>query len=293
VKILLTVNGTTKSESIIPFVIELARRWKAEILVARALDPVAIGEPLDPVSIGEPLVPVVAETFYQQMLRSGEDYLKELGKRFQGVPFRTFCLVGSPGECVRHLAVNEHCDLLVMASHGHTGFVRWLWGSVAENLARVAPCPVLLVRRDTPALFRQVLVPIDGTEPSWNVVEHLSRFVDPAYARVTLLHCSDPTEGEEMADRSARERIYQARCDLKNLMDGKPWLHLQFTSTKAPDGIYDWLADNPCDLIAMSTHGREGLAHLWSGSVMEQVARNVHCPLLVFPPAPVKAQIIA
>lgn len=283
-KILLTVNGTPKSESIIPFVVDLARRWQAEILVARALDPVT--------GMGDPLVPLVADTFYKQMMRSGEEYLSGLSKRFADVPHRTFCLVGSPGECIRQLAVEEQCDLLVMASHGHTGFVRWLWGSVAEGLARTAPCPVMLVRRDTPALIRQILVPIDGSEPSWNVVEHLSHFVDPTYTRVTLLHCSGLTEVEERENRSARERVHQTRCELKKMVDGKSWLHLEFTSAKAPDGIYNWLADHPCDLVAMSTHGREGLAHLWTGSVMEHVARNANCPVLVFPPALVQDQVI-
>ncbi len=274
-KILLTLNATPKSESIIPYVVELARGWKAEVLVTRVLDPV--------VGVGDPLVPLMAESFYLEMVRAGEDYLKEIGKRFQGVAFRTFCLVGSPGECIRQLAVEEQCDLLVMASHGHTGFVRWLWGSVAEGLARIAPCPVLLVRRDTPALIRQILVPIDGSDSSSNVVEHLAPFVDPRYTRVTVLHCSGASEAG----------LDQTRSKLKNLVDGKGWIQLEFSSSRAPDGIYKWLADHPCDMVAMSTHGREGLAHLWTGSMMEQVARNANCPVLVFPPALVQEQSAA
>ena len=283
-KILLTVNGTPKSESILPFVSEMARRWKAEVLIARALDPVT--------GMGDPLVPLVAEKFYQEMVRAGEEYLKQIATRLADIPCRTFCLVGSPGECVRKLAIDEQCDLLVMASHGHTGFVRWLWGSVAEGLARDAPCPVMLVRRDTPALFRQILVPIDGSEPSRQVVQYLSPFVDPDYTRVTLLHCSGVTEAQEREDQSAREKLYQTRCELKQLVEGTPWLHLEFSTATAPEGIYDWLADHPCDLVAMSTHGREGLAHLWTGSVTEQVARNANCPVLVFPRALVTEQAI-
>ena len=280
-KILITLNGSPKSESIIPFVAELAGRWKAEVLVARALDPLA--------GVGDPLLPLLADTYYQQMVKTGETYLAEVAKRLGDVPYRTFCLVGAPGECIRQLADSEQCDLIIMASHGHTGFVRWMWGSVAEGMARVAPCPVLLVRRDTPALFRQILVPIDASEPSWNVVEHLSRFVDPAYTRVTVLHCSGLTEAEEREDPCARERLYKTRGELKTMLEPHPWLHLEFASAPAPEGIYAWLAERPCDLVAMSTHGRQGLAHLWTGSVMEQVARQANCPVLVFPPALVRS----
>lgn len=279
-KILLTLNGTEKSESIIPFVAELARRRQAEVLLTRVLDPVA--------AIDDPLVPVISQSFHDEMMHSVDEYLKNMAKRFAGLPVRTFSLVGPPGECIRKLAVEEQCDLLIMASRGHTGFVRWFWGSVAEGMARVAPCPVLLVRRPNPGQFQQVLVPIDGSEPSWKVVDQLSRLVDPAATRVTVLHCTGITEVEEMESEAARERAYAQRCELKNLADGRPWIHLEFTSASAPEGIFSWLADHPCDLVAMSTRGRQGLAHLWSGSVTEQVARSANCPVLVFPPALVK-----
>lgn len=261
-RVLLTVNGTPKSESVLSFAIELCRRWHAELLVARVLDPV--------VGMGDPIVPLVAESFYKEMVHAGEEYMERLKERISGVTLRTFCPVGEPGECIRELAVKEHCDLLIMASHGHTGFVRWMWGSVAEGMARSAPCPVLLVRRDTPVLFQQILVPVDGEAASWRALDQLALFYDPKFTRVTVLHCH-PDEHN--------------RTDLKSLVEGKPWLHLEFKSAPAPEGIFEWLADHPCDLVAMATHGREGLAHLWTGSIMEQVARNAHCPVLVFPPS--------
>ena len=280
-KILLTLNGSAKSESAIPLVVELAKRWQAEILVARALDPVG--------GTGDPIVPLVVDSLYRGLITAAEDYLQSISGRFEDVPLRTFCLTGATGDCIRDLAVREECDLIVMASHGRTGFVRWLWGSVAESMARVAPCPVLLVRRDTPVLWREILIPVDGSTPSCSVMERISQFTDPT-TRITLLHCSDITEVEEMVSRSAREHIYEVRSQLKKLVEGKPWLRVEFSSVPAPQGIFEWLADHDCDLVAMSTHGRDGMAHFWTGSIMEQVARNANCPVLVFPPALVKSE---
>jgi len=283
-KILVTLNGSAKSERAIPLVVELARRWQAEVLVVRALDPVG--------GTGNPLVPLVVDSVYQAMVKVVEDYLLAVSSLFEGVPLRTFSLTGGTAQCIRDLAVREECDLIVMASRGYTGFVRWLWGSVAEGMARVAPCPVLLVRRDRPTLWREILVPVDGSVPSCSVLEKISRFLEPT-TRVTLLHCSAITEVEEMVSPSAREQAYQVRSQLKKLVEDKPWHHLEFSSAAAPQGIFDWLEDHDCDLIAMSTHGREGLAHFWTGSIMEQVARHANCPVLVFPPALVKAQQIS
>ena len=44
-------------------------------------------------------------------------------------------------------AVNTETDLIILSTHGHTGFKHVLLGSVAENVVRHAPCPVLIVRQ--------------------------------------------------------------------------------------------------------------------------------------------------
>lgn len=279
-KILVTLNGSAKSESVIPLVVELARSWQAEVLVARALDPVG--------GTGDPIVPLVVDSLYRGLITDVEDYLQSVSRRFGDLPLRTFCLTGATGECIRDLAVREKCDLIVMASHGRTGFVRWLWGSVAEGVARVAPCPVLLVRRDSPLQWRKILIPVDGSPPSGSVIQRMAPFLQPT-TRVTLLHCIDITEVEEMVSPAAREHVHQVRSQLKKLVEGNAQLHLEFSPAPAPQGIFQWLSDHDCDLVAMSTHGREGMAHFWTGSIMEQVARNANCPVLVFPPALVKA----
>jgi len=180
---------------------------------------------------------------------------------------------------------------LEFSHHGHSGFTRWLWGSLAEGISRVSPCPVMLVRRETPSAFQRILVPFDGSEPSWNVLEQLAPFIDRASAKITLLHCSDWKKSEDWESQAAREMAYRHRCDLKNLTEQSDRLVLKFSSSPAPAGIEEWLAHNPCDLVAMSTHGRSGLAHLLTGSVTEQVARRANCPVLVFPPATRHGQV--
>ena len=48
---------------------------------------------------------------------------------------------------VRDLFTAEEFDLIIMGSHGRTGFSHLLLGSMAEKLVRLAPCPVLVVRQ--------------------------------------------------------------------------------------------------------------------------------------------------
>ncbi len=53
---------------------------------------------------------------------------------------------GSPGEVICWIAQERRCDQIVIGTHGRTGLINLLMGSVAENVVRKAPCPVLTVK---------------------------------------------------------------------------------------------------------------------------------------------------
>jgi nucleotide-binding universal stress UspA family protein len=59
--------------------------------------------------------------------------------------------VGAPAEEIVHYAEICHIDLIIMGTHGRSGIAHALMGSVAEEVVRMAPCPVLLVRAPTRA----------------------------------------------------------------------------------------------------------------------------------------------
>lgn len=61
---------------------------------------------------------------------------------------QTTVLVGSPGVEIVNYAREVNADLIVIPSHGRTGLKHLLLGSVAERVARHAPCPVLILRRN-------------------------------------------------------------------------------------------------------------------------------------------------
>jgi universal stress protein A len=55
-------------------------------------------------------------------------------------------VVGTPHRTIVEVAEEEKVDLIVMATHGRTGFSHLMMGSVAERVVRTAPCPVLTIR---------------------------------------------------------------------------------------------------------------------------------------------------
>ena len=73
-----------------------------------------------------------------------------LPSRLADVPVELRVLVGQPFERIIETAVQVEAGLIVMGTHGRTGLQHLMMGSVAERVVRLAPCPVMTVKRSTP-----------------------------------------------------------------------------------------------------------------------------------------------
>jgi nucleotide-binding universal stress UspA family protein len=65
---------------------------------------------------------------------------------FRG-PWEVEVAMGQPADTIVRVAQERGADLIVMSTHGRTGLQHVLMGSVAEKVVRLAPCPVLTVKR--------------------------------------------------------------------------------------------------------------------------------------------------
>ncbi len=89
------------------------------------------------------------------MLHAGMEYedegallrrLQSIEPEIDGVAYEHRLLRGNPAQQIIQLAKDENAALIVMGTHGRTGLMRLLMGSVAEEVVRQAPCPVLTVK---------------------------------------------------------------------------------------------------------------------------------------------------
>lgn len=263
-KILIPLNGTSQSETVLPYVKGLARAWNATVVLLRVIDPMAMA--------GDPLAATLAGSDLETR-ESAEEYLLGVAQGLGEIVDAKLCKLGSASDTICQQARSQKCDLIVFAPHGHSGLERWLFGSVAEDVARHAHCPVLLVRGETNVCFHHVLVPTDGSAASLQVCGLVEGYI-PAQARLTLVHCIHLTP----LTRRLHEQLEASVAD-------RPHWQLKILEGRPKTELVDWILDSDCDLIAMATHGQGGMQHFWVGSVTEHVARQAPCPVLVFPPA--------
>ena len=101
-----------------------------------------------PYLVGYPLEPAVTADILQAEQQQCQDYLELEQQRLSqtGLQVSYACRSGDPASQILEEAAESKVDLICIASHGRSGLSRFFLGSVAERVARHAPCPVLLVR---------------------------------------------------------------------------------------------------------------------------------------------------
>jgi len=139
-KILLCVDSSAHSKKAIQAVVSLCRPKEAEVRVLRVLQPIAItaAPQMDPMYTPE----------LQQEGSEAKNLLECIAAGLRGVGFQVEIMVakGDVRETIRDVADKWHADLIVVGSRGGGGLRRLLLGSVAEFVARHAPCSVLIAR---------------------------------------------------------------------------------------------------------------------------------------------------
>lgn len=146
-RILVTTDFSETSLEALPVAVEIASHFDAELLLVHVL-PVDTPTPWDiPPYADFGLASLPLPEYEAQVRQEVERRLAVVAaRRASGVTAR--CLVGRGDAAteIDRLATSEKADLIVLATHGWTGWRHLVFGSVAEKVLREAPCPVLSVR---------------------------------------------------------------------------------------------------------------------------------------------------
>jgi nucleotide-binding universal stress UspA family protein len=143
-RILVPLDGSELAEQALSPAFELAHKFAGEVLLlCVAGTDEALVEWVEP--LGPTYEPVNGRR--AQVLAQTEAYLLEIKQRWltAGVPIRTEVILGVPPERIVSVAQEQQVGLIVMSTHGRTGFSRLVYGSVAEAVLRGAHLPVLML----------------------------------------------------------------------------------------------------------------------------------------------------
>jgi universal stress protein A len=135
-KILFPTDFSHTGDAALDLATSLARERKASLLIVHVEEP--------PAAYGG------GEMYYGMPDPATEDLqrmLSEVVPTDPAVPCEHRLITGDPAASIARLAEAEQAELIVMGTHGRTGLLRLLMGSVAEAVVRRAPCPVLTLKQ--------------------------------------------------------------------------------------------------------------------------------------------------
>ena len=219
-----------------------------------------------------------------------------------GLQARSKSVVGNPGVEVSRVAAEDGADLIVMGSHGHTGFKSLLFGSVTQAVLASCNTPLLALRSDVvPKKDSLKLgIALDGSKYGLAAVRFVAKHRElfGAAPLVTLIHVvpdllnlvvpgffgDAPVPGfkpEQVAEmqRAAFER---AMAPARKLLDaaGLQYTEVQLTGNQPGDVIAAYATKSKLDVLALGSRGTGGGGSAQLGSVATRVANRCRNALL-------------
>ena len=266
------------------------------------LDIVEEPEPIHGMS-GRLLVPV--EDVQRMLEHQAHEYLQKAEATLRGAQMRVRLEVtrGNPTVEILRVAAEQGIELIAMTTHGRGALGRWVFGSVADRVARSSPVPVLLVRpsegEPRSVTIRRLVVPLDGSalaEEALPTAQALATRLGVPIHLITVIDIMRliPAElGPVVAFDAAvyEETLSQLDAGAVGVLASvseqleRDGLH---TSSEVAHGspfmtIADAVHDG--DLIVMASHGRSGVRRWLLGSAAEKLVREAPVPVVLVPVA--------
>lgn len=212
-------------------------------------------------------------------------------RRAGDLPVR--CAVRRHTEAARAIleyAADHRIDLIVMAPYGRSQGGRFVVGSTAEKVMRLARCDVMtsgLRGLYRPDMLRRILVPVDLSPQSAHALERARVFASQARARLKVLHVVEARvfpgsrPGEVIVEAPQSDEAYAELERFYRSTKGPDVPHtLSVVRGRPADQIATVADRDQIHLIIQGSRGRSGVDYAMLGSVAEVVVRLAPCPVL-------------
>ena len=292
--VLFATDFSATSDAALPYAAAICRRFGSTLHTVHVLSDASIlmmSGGVDYVSLG---------TIYDDAQNEAKERLAQISDRMEGLPCRNYVRHGQVWKNLASIIEENDIDLIVVGTHGRKGLGKLLLGSVAEDILRHAPCPVLTVgpkvcgRAKLPTLrgcgrdlappeleLRQILYATNFAQGAERLAHEAILLADEFRSRLILMHVIE--DYTRLGSNSGP--IEKTTQKLKELIPGNTALqHLPETMIEfghPAERILKVAADREADMIVLGARSSAevGTSHSpWSSA--HHVIAQAHCPVL-------------
>jgi nucleotide-binding universal stress UspA family protein len=244
-------------------------------------EPVVVTIAVDPME--SPRRPNWPESWWEEIERQARETLAGVGATDVTIERHLAAIVTTL------VAASSDASMLVLGSRGHGRIGEALLGSVSQNAARQAQCPLVVVRRAHDADAHRIVVGVDDSKPSLRALEFACRQAAATRDAVVLYRAWKPltmpidTHGDVSASMS-RTLLEEEEALQKSVVEARtryPEIEIEgeFIAERAGQALVS--ASNTASMVAVGSRGHGALAEAALGSVSHHVLQHSRCPVAV------------
>jgi len=168
-------------------------------------------------------------------------------------------------------------DMVVMGSHGASGFKELLVGSTTEKIVRNSEAPVLVIKNDSPNFnANRFVFASDFSEETRGSFEKVLKLAKMFNSHLDLVMINTPNSFKTSHQAQKIMKDFVSSYTVDNYS-----LHI-YNDSNIETGILNFSNSVNADLIGMCTHGRTSLYHFFNGSISEGLVNHASKPVVTF-----------
>jgi len=287
--ILVPLDGSKLSEIVLPYAQELAGALGSEVVLVSVCEP------------AEDQYCHIQQVYMERMAEFVKERLKE-SAMVEVKKVKSVVLRGKPAEEIVNYAERNNISLIIMASHGRSGIMRWIMGSIANKVIQRTSTPILLIRAssaqpevDREGLFSRILISLDGSEAGETPLPYISQLTNKLKADVILLQVICPGQHvhtiggldyilfaeQHVEEMKAEAKQYLERAREK-LRGAKAIISTEVKIGDPAQEIIRLIDEANIGLVVISSHGCSGAGQWTFGSVAQKILNINNTPILIF-----------
>ncbi len=269
-RILVPTDFSDQAENALKVAVHIAEKHNAEIYLLHSME-----LPSNLIT-GEENNAKPETVFFLKMAEKNFDALRE--KDFlKNVAIHQALGHGEIYDDIKEAAASKEVDLVVMGSHGASGFKEMFIGSNTEKVVRTSSIPVLVIKNNYDSFnINNFVFASDFTESGRKAFDSAQKFAKVMDAKLHLLHVNTPSGFKTTPDAHKLMEHFVKGMGVENYT-----LNV-YNDISVEKGILGFAKYTNADMIGMSTHGRKGIAHFFNGSISEDLVNHAQMPVITF-----------
>lgn len=269
-RILVPTDFSNQAENALKIAAQMAAKYDGEIYLLHSMEiPLHLANSGDSGSLPEALYFIkLAEKRFSDLLK--KPYL-------QNIRIQETIGHGEIYDDIKEAVLKKNIDLIIMGSHGSSGFKEMFIGSNTEKVVRTSSIPVLVIKNHHANFeVKDFVFATDFSEECRKPFLQAQKFAKAVGAHMHLLLINTPSGFKTTRD---------ARVLMENFVRGTAAENYTlniYNDTSVEKGILNFAKEIKAQLVGMSTHGRKGMAHFFNGSISEDMVNHANMPVITF-----------